>query len=255
MLKLEDSDIHLWYADQAEFNVSELEENCITSLTDQEAERYQRYTSERRRKQFLLGRMLIRRTLSQYAELPPAAWKFVENDYGKPTIEIAGKGHALFFNLSHSGDRLVLAIANNESIGVDIESRNKPRRLLKVADRYFSPTEVADLFALSEAEQLSRFYDLWTLKEAYIKACGLGLAISLQHFSYSFPSDRRILVDFSAERNDDAAQWQFWLIDPGGPFKMGLAIKSGLNKITKIQSRKYLALEEIITVDTDIVRD
>ena len=79
--------------------------------------------------------------------------------------------------------------------------------------------------------------------------------ISLQHFSYSFPSDRRILVDFSDERNDDAAQWQFWLIDPGGPFKMGLAIKSGLNKITKIQSRKYLALEEIITIDTDIVRD
>ena len=186
MLKLEDSDIHLWYADQAEFNVPELEENCTNLLTEQEAERYQRYTSEQRRKQFLLGRMLIRKTLSQYAEPPPAAWKFVVNGYGKPTIEMAGEGNALFFNLSHSGDRLVLAIANNESIGVDIEARNKPRRLPKVADRYFSPTEVADLFALPEAEQLSRFYDLWTLKEAYIKACGLGLAISLQHFSYTW---------------------------------------------------------------------
>ena len=255
MLKLEDSEIHLWHLDQAEFDESELEDRCSGWLTPIESERYQRYSFDHHRKQFLLGRMLIRKTLSQYAQILPDQWKFVENDYGKPAIDKAQQGDGLFFNLSHSGDRLVLAIARNEALGVDIESSNKARRVVKISDRYFSAAEVEGLFAQEEAEQLSRFYDLWTLKEAYIKACGLGLAIPLQQFSFSFPSAYRVRVDFSKERNDDESAWQFWQIDPGGPFKMGLAVKSGNNKMTKIQSRRYLGLDEIIGIDTKIVRD
>ena len=255
MLKLKDSEIHLWHVDQAEFDATELEEKCIDWLTTIESERYQRYTFDHHRKQFLLGRMLILKTLSQYAQISPKEWKFVENDYGKPAIDNSQQECGLFFNLPHSGDRLVLAVAGNEALGVDIESSNKARRVVKISDRYFSPLELEELLAQEESQQLSRFYDLWTLKEAYIKACGLGLAIPLQQFSFSFPSEYRVSVDFSVERNEDATQWQFWQIDPGGPFKMGLAIKSGQSKMTNIQSRRYLGLDEVIGIDTKILRD
>ncbi|NKB32183.1 MAG: 4'-phosphopantetheinyl transferase superfamily protein [Pseudomonadales bacterium] len=255
MLKLADTEIHLWHVDQAEFEGTELEDDCLSWLTEIETTRYLRYTFDHHRKQFLLGRMLIRNTLSKYATIAPEDWLFTENDYGKPAIDASQQSQPIFFNLSHSGDRLVLALSKQEAIGVDIESSNKPRRVLKIADRYFSPSEVQELLALPDSEQLSRFYDLWTLKEAYIKACGLGLAIPLQQFSYAFPSEYRVLIDFAEERNDDSTQWQVWQIDPGRPFKLALAVKSGANRVEKIVSRRFLALDEAISMDTNILRD
>ena len=168
MLSLPQYEIHLWQANQAEFDGPELESNCLSWLTESETKRYHRYTYDYHRKQFLLGRMLIRNSLSKYAEIEPQDWKFEENEYGKPAIVSSQQAQPLFFNLSHSSERLVLAISAHAGIGVDIESSNKPRRVVKIADRYFSPTEAEELLALPEADQLTRFYELWTLKEAYI---------------------------------------------------------------------------------------
>ena len=254
MLTLAANEIHAWHIDQAEFDKSELEAYCLDWLTEKEMGRYKRFTFDHHRKQFLLGRMLIRKTLSEYANIAPDKWNFIENKYGKPAIAPELNHSSLFFNLSHSGDRQVLVLAKTEAIGVDIESSNKPRRVVKISDRYFSPLEVGEMMALPDSDRLSRFYDLWTLKEAYIKACGLGLAIPLQQFSYQFPSEHRVLIEFSEERNDDATQWQFWQIDPGGPFKMAIAIKSGEHKIDSIVSRRFLAFDEVTTAETRILR-
>ena len=84
MLSLPQNEIHLWHANQAEFDGPELESNCLSWLTESETKRYHRYTYDYHRKQFLLGRMLIRNSLSKYAEIEPQDWKFEENEYGKP---------------------------------------------------------------------------------------------------------------------------------------------------------------------------
>ena len=255
MLCLPQNEIHLWHANQAEFDGSELESNCLSWLTKTETKRYHRYTYDYHRKQFLLGRMLIRNSLSKYADIEPQDWKFEENEYGKPAIVSSQQAQPLFFNLSHSSERLVLAISAHAGIGIDIESSNKPRRVVKIADRYFSSTEVEELLALPEADQLTRFYELWTLKEAYIKACGLGLAIPLRQFSYSFPSEYRVLINFAEEHNDDASLWQCWQIEVSGPFKMALAVKSGNAAVDSVHSRMVLALDEVMSIDTKILRD
>ena len=127
---------------------------------------------------------------------------------------------------------------------MDIEQSGKRRRIAKIADRFFASEEVIDLLGLIDSEQLSRFYDLWTLKEAYIKACGLGLAIPLQHFIYSFPNETGISLSFADERDDDVRNWQMWQIACSGNYKLALAIKrEPENKITSLSAWNLNGLE------------
>ncbi|MBM87470.1 MAG: hypothetical protein CMQ41_03765 [Gammaproteobacteria bacterium] len=254
MLSLPQSEIHLWYANQAEFNGPELESNCLSWLTESETIRYHRYISDYHRKQFLLGRMMIRNSLSKYAEIEPQDWKFEENRYGKPVIVSSQRAKPLFFNLSHSSERLVLAIAAHVSIGVDIELCNKPRRVIKIADRYFSHSELEELCALPQHDHLSRFYDLWTLKEAYGKACGLGLIKSSQECSYHFPSDCRVSINLSDSHRGDVSEWQCWQIDLGRLYKVAVVVRSGKTKINSIFSKRLVALDEFINMDTKVLR-
>lgn len=251
-MQIIDSEIHLWHCKQADFSLEELQRSALHWLTDAELLRYQRYYFDRHRKQLLLGRFLIRSVLSQYVEKPaPAQWRFIHNDYGKPAIDPAQNEPGLYFNLSHSGEKLVLAISKFESIGVDIENADKPRRVIRIADRFFSQPEVEDLMTLHKTQRLCRFYQLWTLKEAYIKACGLGLAIPLQQFSYSFPGPRQIEISFAAARADDELLWQVWQFDIPDNYQLALAVKSGSGKrVSSISSWNLPGLEDFHSVDT-----
>lgn len=255
-VKLNNSDIHLWHIDQADFDLAELRHNCLDWLTEVELARYQRYQFERHRKQLLLGRMLMRSVLSQYDQsVDPASWRFSHNNYGKPAIHSEQQRLPLFFNLSHSGGKLVLAVAGFESIGVDIEQCSKQRRIDKISARYFSTQEAAELLACSEQNKLQRFYELWTLKEAYIKACGQGLAIPLQYFSYSFPSSENIAIEFDSAREDDPKCWQIWQLSCGEKFKLALAAKVGESpRVEKLFSWQMTGLEEFQAEDSRIIR-
>ena len=75
-----------------------------------------------------------------------------------------------------------------KDIGVDVECARKPRRVEAIAQRFFSDLEATQLLSLPGDQQQSRFYDLWTLKEAYIKACGMGLAIPPDHMAFQMAS-------------------------------------------------------------------
>ena len=226
-LQINEAEIHLWRLDQADYDLITLQDECLAWLTESELKRFQRFQFDRHRKQLLLGRVLMRAALSFYDKsIAPADWTFMQNKYGKPFISNEGAA-SLYFNLSHSAGRVVLAVSRCEEIGVDIESAIKPRRIAAIAQRYFSDKEAAALLSLPENQQQSRFYDLWTLKEAYIKACGMGLAIPLQHFSYGFPAEDSLKVEFDSRRNDEEAAWRFWQVSAGTDYKLALAAKVG----------------------------
>jgi 4'-phosphopantetheinyl transferase len=148
--------------------------------------------------------------LSNYADVPPEAWRFVTNEFGRPEIDAPKDARWLKFNLSHTNGLIALIIAREREVGVDVEDRERRGRLLNVADRYFSPSEVEALHALPDEEQLERFFLYWTLKESYIKARGMGLAIPLAQFSFTIGSaESAITIDFDPKLNDDPARWQF----------------------------------------------
>ncbi len=100
-------------------------------------------------------------------------------------------------------------VAKDLEIGVDVEDTERKSETVGVADRFFSPREVAALHALPEAAQRGRFFDYWTLKEAYIKARGMGLAIPLDQFSFLLDGAPPIRIAFDPRLGDDAATWQF----------------------------------------------
>jgi 4'-phosphopantetheinyl transferase len=244
MITLPANEIHTWVARLDDFDFAELKSKVSDWLTSAEKTRLRRFYFEEHKKQLLLGRILMRQVFSHYETLTPPQWQFCYNDYGKPSLvpqQQRRLSAPLYFNLSHSRGALVLALARLEEIGVDIECNTRARRVEKIASRYFSASEVISLVAVEKSLRQARFYDLWSLKEAYIKACGMGLAIDLGHFSFSFAGPHKLNIDFDARRADDPKFWQFWQLNPAEGFNLALAAKSPTGQ--QIQKIKQFALK------------
>ena len=196
-------------------------------LTPEEAKKQARFHFPRHRHQYLVTRALVRTVLSRYASVTPESWLFEENAYGRPHIAASHEMSWLRFNLSHTDGLIACAVTRDGEIGVDVENILRGGDLVQIADRFFSPAEVADLHGVPSDRQEDRFFDYWTLKESYIKARGMGLSIPLGDFSFHL-SDAHddIRISISATQNDDPARWQFRQWRFGTEHKISLCLES-----------------------------
>lgn len=194
-------------------------------LSRAENERRARIQHPRAMADLLAGRRLIRAVFGARLGIGPAEVRLVEGERGALALDPA-HGAAWHFNLSHTDGLVVLAVARRP-IGVDVEWVARPGRTVELADRYFARAEVAALRALPEAAQRDRFFELWTLKEAYIKARGLGLAIPLG--SFAFELGEEIGLTLAPEAGDvPGARWRCALWDVGAEHRVALAIDATL---------------------------
>lgn len=224
-MEIKANEVHLWFADDEDIRDNDLLARYLALLNDEERAQQQRFHFERHRHQYLITRALVRSVLSLYTDaVPPEAWKFNKNTYNKPYIAHPQPPAALSFNLSHTEKMVALAVTQNGDIGVDVEYLPRENVGLDIAKRYFSETEFQELCALPADLQKRRFLDLWTLKEAYIKARGMGLAIPLDQFSYSFPRPGEIQISFSQNLHDNAGSWRLWQFKPGDTHIAALAL-------------------------------
>ena len=161
------------------------------------------------RTRFLVTRALVRTLLSSFVGVPPTRWRFVATDHGRPEIANLPPGAPpLRFNVSHTAGLVACAVTAGRDIGLDVE--NVDRRVTRdVAGRFFAPREVADLRALPRERQPLVFFDYWTLKEAYIKARGLGLALPLRHFAFDLSGGADPVISFDETIADTPVSWQF----------------------------------------------
>ncbi|WP_133406485.1 4'-phosphopantetheinyl transferase family protein [Parashewanella tropica] len=181
--------------------LSDLQHKCLIELlTDEEIDRVNGFRTQEMQQHALWVRASLRELLSEYsqrhqiAEVKPVQWQFEKLKYGKPyIINQPSRSQNIEFNLSHSGDWLLIGIthrkADNQSFyfGVDIERERSNTNVMTIAKRYFSELELEQLEALeTEQEKRQRFFDLWTCKESFIKATGKGLATDLKSFSFDF---------------------------------------------------------------------
>lgn len=127
-----------------------------------------------------------RRVLSHYAGHEPGAWQFGLGDQGKP--HLLDTSLALDFNVSHSGDWLVCAVTAGTPVGVDVEECKPTRDVMTLARRFFREEEVAAMAACGDGAQCDLFYDLWTLKEAAVKARGSVLVSGLDSRGFALAS-------------------------------------------------------------------
>jgi 4'-phosphopantetheinyl transferase len=194
-------------------------------MSGDELERMARFVFESDRRAFLLTRALVRTTLSRYAPVPPADWRFIANAHGRPEILDRPAGVPdLRFNISHTTGLIACAVTIGREVGVDVE--HIVRALTHdVAGRHFAPAEVNDLRRLPEDQQRRVFFDYWTLKEAYIKARGFGLALPLGDFAFKLNPPHAPTIAFEPALEDDPATWQFLQQWPTPQHRLALAVR------------------------------
>jgi 4'-phosphopantetheinyl transferase len=182
-------------------------------LTADERERAARLRIEAKRRQYRTARTALRVVLGSYLDRPPAELELQLGEHGKP--ELPGSG--VSFNLSHSGNLALLAVANGElRLGIDVEEMAAQRAHDRLARRFFSTHEADRYAGLPERERVDAFYRLWTRKEAYLKAWGTGLTFSSRRFTLeTSPGSGKLLLATEMPLDRDPRAWWFESVDPG----------------------------------------
>lgn len=181
-------------------------------LCAQEIERMERFHFARDRRRNLITRALVRTVLSRYGSLSAREWRFSADAHGRPRIANPPAGFALDFNLSHSADMIVLAVCDR-AIGVDVEHIAREADIDRL-DRYFSAAERAGLRALAPPDRRRRFFELWTLKESYLKARGVGLRLPLDAFAFEFAGECGLRLSFEPPIEDSPRRWRLRQFTP-----------------------------------------
>lgn len=190
-------------------------------LSDSERERAARYLHAPAREQFTITRARLRLLLGRTLGIDPACVSFGTSNTGKPTLP----GTGLSFNVSHTQGLALIALAGGREVGVDVERVRTQPTHLDMATRYFTPGESQRLNALPPAESERAFFHVWTRKEAFLKAIGLGLAHGLERFEVSVPPDepcRLLHIDGDA---GTAAGWTLMNLEPAAGYVGALAVE------------------------------
>lgn len=178
-------------------------------LSDEEHRARARGLDEPTRVESLVSRGLLRRALSQVEAVEPAAWRFGAGRHGRPLA--LGPRRAPSFNVAHSCGTVACAIGDAAELGLDVEDTRRALDVDGVARVSFSRRELAGLDALGGAARRARFFELWTLKEAYLKARGAGLVLPLDGFTISGLDAGAPEISFEAGFDDAPAGWRLAL--------------------------------------------
>jgi 4'-phosphopantetheinyl transferase len=243
MIAIDRHQAHLWYVFQDRIAGADLIARYHALLNAEERQRHRRFVFDHLRHEYLVTRALCRTTLSRYADVDPKQWQFACNRYGRP--EIAGPSGVppLRFNLSNCAGLIACLVTLEVDAGVDVEDMHRKGETVRIADRYFSPREVAALRALPPPRQRQRFFEYWTLKESYIKARGMGLSIPLDQFSFHLDHGRPIAISFGPQIVDDPHAWQFDRYRPSERHMMASAIRRGRGKDIQVDVRETVPLQ------------
>lgn len=183
-------EIHVWVIDLAEGFSSCITDTFDESLSVEETKQKDQFAFQTLKRRYLLTRGLVRSVFSSYMpEYSPQEWQFEKTAYGRPyCVMLEPK---LTFNISHNDNLVLLAVGRDGRLGIDVEARSGTF-VEDIARQNFAPLEYHELMCQPLEFRADRFYALWTLKEAYIKALGLGLSTGLDDFSFSFLQDGQI---------------------------------------------------------------
>ncbi len=178
----------------------------LTDLPNEKQERVKKLAKPDDAKRALLADVLVRSVIANELKVSNKAIEFKENKYGKPFLK---RNCDLYFNASHSGDWIVCAV-DNQPIGIDIEKIWPVE--LEIAAQFFSDEEYRMLLAKSPEDQQHFFFDLWTLKESYIKAVGKGLSLPLKSFTVIFLEKSEMVI----KSDNKLANWNLkqYNLDP-----------------------------------------
>jgi 4'-phosphopantetheinyl transferase len=209
--KMRDGDVHVWLLRAPEEADDGRAARALALLDADERARIGRFRRRADARRYLFAHALARTTLSQYApDVPPERWRFRIGAHGRP--EVADATAALRFNITHTAGLVACVVTHGRDVGVDVEHLYPPRwgdeACLEIAAAYFAPAEVAALAAAPPDQRRGLFFEIWTLKEAYAKARGLGLALPLASYSFDQRSPE-VRIRCALDVDHDPDGWRF----------------------------------------------
>jgi 4'-phosphopantetheinyl transferase len=221
--ELPPDEVHLWRIELA--TVVQGESRWQKILSPDEQTRAARFHFARDRQRFAATRALLRIVLGGYVGSEPEKLVFSYLDKGKPFLNSRGARDAIEFNVSHSGDVALLAIARGRPVGVDVEQIRENLDPLAIAHRYFSPHEQSQLGTLEERDRYAGFFRCWTRKEAYIKARGDGLSVSLNAFDVSLKPGNQDALLACRIAEPDITTWLLREVTAGEGYAAALCVQ------------------------------
>ncbi|MBN1891064.1 MAG: 4'-phosphopantetheinyl transferase superfamily protein [Thermoflexales bacterium] len=233
-LSLTNDEVHVWRAalDPPADSVRQLAQ----TLSPDEGERAARFHFERDRRRFIAGRGVLRALLGRYLGLEPERVCFRYGPRGKPRL--ADVDDAPRFNLAHSHELALYAFALDREIGVDLEHVRPMPDAGQIAARFFSPGENAAWLALPESQRLEAFFNCWTRKEAYLKACGDGLARPLDQFEVSLaPGEAAALLRVPGQE-EEAARWWLHALEAADGYIAAMAVEIEMGRVRGDRDRE-----------------
>jgi len=194
------------------------------TLSSPERERAALFRSDLHRNRFIAGRGFLRAVLGGYLRIEPSAVPFDYGPQGKPVLAGRLAESGLHFNLAHSEDLALLAVTTAGMIGIDVERVRPLADAEALVARFFSRRESAAFRKLPADEQPEAFFNLWTRKEAWLKATGEGIAHSLQKVEVSFLPGEPARALCLPEGWDSDGSWSLHHLEPALHFVGAVAI-------------------------------
>jgi 4'-phosphopantetheinyl transferase len=189
-LPLPADEVHVWLAKLDDYPADSFK----VMLAADELARAARFHFDRDRNHFIVARALLRKLLAAYLDIGAGELQISYAEKGKPSLEKSGRG-SLKFNVAHSHGLGIYAFSWNREVGIDLEFIREDLADEKIAERFFSPSEIHSLRDLPAELRKQAFFNCWTRKEAYIKARGEGLSIPLDEFDVSLrPGEEAALL-------------------------------------------------------------
>jgi 4'-phosphopantetheinyl transferase len=215
-------DVHVWYQHTESISLPALTAAKALLSADERA-RCDRLRLARDRRDYIAAHALVRLLLSHYSAVEPRALMIETTPWRKPELAPrTGATHAgLRFNLSHARGIVACAITTDKAVGIDVEQTDLSFDCSSISSRYCADEEIARLDRCDPQDRSARFVELWTLKEAYLKATGEGLSGGLRHLGFDVDGDQVRLLPTSGV---DAGEWQFALFPVLPHARIGVAV-------------------------------
>lgn len=244
-LELTPDAVLLWLTFPDEITDERLLELYASLLAPDEVQRCSRFVFARHRRDYLIARAVVRTVLARCTGLDPRWIEFEKNAYGRPEIRRTAGIPPIRFNLSHTGGLIMFGAVLDMDIGVDVEAIDRTGDFLEISERYFAPEECEELRTLPPSRRKRRFMELWTLKEAFIKARGMGLSIPLESFRFQFEASG-VPKLVCAGPDCNPARWLHRLMRPTPRHQAAMTIGADRDFTLVISARRLtpLAWEE-----------
>lgn len=205
--------------------------NCRSLLSNQERFRATQFLQDADKNNYIISKAILKSLLAYFSNKSEMKIDFSYGKIGKPFLS---DNSNVQFNCSHSENGVVIAIALNLEIGIDLEQLSRKVNRSKLASFLFTPTELIAYNQLEDTHQQQFFIDLWTKKEAILKATGEGLTRPMNTLTVALNEEKKLTVKMSGESSENNTDWfleSYTLMDD---YMGALAVKGNVNRVQYI---------------------